>query len=149
MLLFLKAALVVILPLSPVTPGAINAAVTQANIKTTICTSGYTATIRPPATYTTALKKKQLATTYSMFANKNLGSYEEDHLISLELGGNPSDPKNLWPEPYANPNGARIKDQVEDKLHTLVCTNKLTLAAAQKLIATNWYAAYLQYLAKK
>ena len=26
--------------------------------------------------------------------------YQEDHLISLELGGNPTDPRNLWPEPY-------------------------------------------------
>ena len=25
---------------------------------------------------------------------------EEDHLISLEVGGNPFDARNLWPEPY-------------------------------------------------
>jgi hypothetical protein len=26
--------------------------------------------------------------------------YEEDHLISLEDGGDPTDPRNLFPEPY-------------------------------------------------
>ena len=147
--ILVKAALLVVLPISSVTPGAVNPAVTQANIKTTICTSGYTATIRPPANYTTGLKKWQLANTYKAFTDKNLGDYEEDHLISLELGGNPTDPKNLWPEPYANPNGARVKDQIEDKLHVLVCSNKMTLAMAQYLISTNWYSAYLQYVAKK
>ena len=29
-----------------------------------------------------------------------MSDYQEDHLISLELGGNPTDPRNLWPEPY-------------------------------------------------
>jgi hypothetical protein len=28
----------------------------------------------------------------------NPKDYEEDHLISLELGGAPRDPKNLWPQ---------------------------------------------------
>ena len=98
--ILVKAVLVAVLPISSVTPGALNLAVTQSNIRTTICISGYTATIRPPANYTTGLKKWQLANTYKSFANKNLGAYEEDHLISLELGGNPVDPKNLWPQPY-------------------------------------------------
>lgn len=145
--LLVKAALVVVLPISSVTPGAINPAVTQANIKSTICTSGYTATIRPPATYTTGLKKWQLANTYKSFADKNTRSYEEDHLISLELGGNPKDPKNLWPQPYAGI-GAHAKDFLENKLRALVCTGKITLTTAQKLISTNWYAAYQQYVLK-
>ena|ERR1035437_3681728 len=144
-----KAVLVIVLPISSVTPGAINVNVTQANIKTTICTSGYTSTIRPPSNYTTRLKKWQLANTYKVFANKSLSAYEEDHLISLEIGGNPIDPKNLWPEPYANPNGARVKDEIENKLHALVCSGKMLLVTAQHLISTNWYEAYQQYVVKK
>jgi len=31
------------------------------------------------------------------YVDKAPSHYEEDHLISLELGGNPRDPKNLWP----------------------------------------------------
>lgn len=66
--------------------------------------------------------------------------YEEDHLIPLEVGGNPTDPNNLWPEPYAEPNGARDKDKVENSLHDRVCSGQMTLADAQGLIATNWEA---------
>ena len=59
-----KAVAAVVLPLSAVTPGATNPAVTQANIQQTICKANYTATIRPPASYTTKLKISQLAGAY-------------------------------------------------------------------------------------
>src|SRR5438093_1291216 len=42
------------------TPGTINPDVTQANLATTICSSGWTQTVRPPAGYTNALKLAQL-----------------------------------------------------------------------------------------
>lgn len=147
-MILVKAVMAVVLPISSVTPGAINPAVTQANIKTTICVPGFTSSIRPPASYTTKLKKLQLATTYSIFKDKTLSAYEEDHLISLELGGHPTDPKNLWAEPYAG-TGAKTKDQIENKLHDLVCSGTITLALAQKEIATNWYKAYLKYIGVK
>lgn len=38
------------------TPGAVNPAVTQKNIHSTICKKGWTATIRPRESYTEALK---------------------------------------------------------------------------------------------
>jgi Protein of unknown function (DUF3761) len=135
-----------ILPISSVTPGAINSNITQANIQSTICIDGYTATIRPPDSYTTNLKRKQLAGSYSFYHDSNLADYEEDHLISLEIGGSPTDPKNLWPEPYAGATGARVKDLVENKLHDLVCSGKMLLATAQKAIASNWYLAYQKYV---
>ena len=147
-MIFVKVVAAIVLPLSSVTPGSTNPAVTQANIQQTICKSGYTATIRPPASYTTKLKISQLAGAYKAFKDKAPASYEEDHLISLEIGGNPTDPKNLWPEPYAG-TGARIKDQVENKLHALVCAGTMPLAKAQKLIATNWWSAYQTYVAVK
>jgi len=146
-MIFLKAVATIVLPLSTVTPGATNPAVTQANIQQTICKTNFTSTIRPPASYTTKLKISQLAGAYKVYADKTPASYEEDHLISLEIGGNPTDPKNLWPQPYAG-TGARIKDQVENKLHNLVCANKMTLADAQKAIIANWYAAYQKYVGK-
>ena len=40
------------------TPGAINPDITQANIQQTVCLRGFTKTIRPPAYYTSRLKKK-------------------------------------------------------------------------------------------
>lgn len=70
-----------------------------------------------------------------------MGDYEEDHFISLELGGSPKDPKNLWPEPHPSVNE---KDRVENYLHSEVCSGKLSLAQAQQEIAKNWYEIYVQ-----
>lgn len=135
------------LPTKSLTPGATNRAVTPATIKTTICKKGgYTKSIRPPMEYTEALKKKQLK--QSRYTDKKPRDYEEDHLISLEIGGDPKSPRNLWPEPYAGTCGAHVKDKLEDKLHTLVCTGKVQLRTAQHAISTNWVAAYNKYVGK-
>ena len=112
------------------TPGTTSPAVTQATIKKTICVPGYTATIRPPSSYTSALKAKQLA---SYYKGNCPGACEEDHLISLELGGNPTDEKNLWPEP-----NYQSKDACENRLNAAVCSGALTLHAAQVGISHNW-----------
>jgi hypothetical protein len=128
------------------TPGAVNPAVTQANIHRTICVRGWTATVRPSSSLTTALKVKQLATGYAYHGDRVKGHYEEDHLISLELGGAPAAAANLWPEPYASAEGARVKDRVENKLHALVCAGTLRLSVAQHVIASNWWAAYKTYV---
>jgi hypothetical protein len=118
------------------TPGALSSAVTQANIQSTICTPGYTSTVRPPESVTEPEKDASLA------AYGDPGpahEYEYDHLVSLELGGAPNDPRNLWPEPGRSPNP---KDKLEDRLRRMVCAGELTLAAAQSEIATDWVAAY-------
>jgi hypothetical protein len=135
-----------VLPDHARTPGAVNPDVTQANITVTICVSGWTSTIRPPSSYTTALKEQQLATGYAYQGDLNPGDYEEDHLISLELGGSPRSQLNLWPEPYFTTDGAQLKDQIENKLHALVCDGALSLTAAQQAIATNWFTAYQTYI---
>ncbi len=41
-------------------PGAINPAVTQANIQATICVRGWTRTVRPPEHFTYRLKRRQI-----------------------------------------------------------------------------------------
>jgi hypothetical protein len=108
------------------TPGVLNPDVTQANIRSTICRHGWTATIRPPTDYTNDLKRKQMR----LYGEKgSLSDYQEDHLISLELGGNPTDPRNLWPEPY--PRAADV-DKIENELNAEVCSGQLTLAEAQQ-----------------
>src|SRR5664279_2671324 len=135
-----------VLPNHARTPGAVHPSVSQANIGQTICVSGWTATIRPPASFTTRLKKEQLASGYTYKGDRATKDYEEDHLISLEIGGAPSAEANLWPEPYNSPEGARVKDVIESKLHTLVCGHAISLATAQKAIATNWWAAYQTYV---
>ena len=79
--------------------GAINQDITQRNISENICNPHWsTKSERPPARYTTALKIEQLK--QLGYGDQSTADYEEDHLISLELGGNPTDSSNLWPEPY-------------------------------------------------
>jgi hypothetical protein len=108
------------------TPGVLNPDVTQANIRSTICRQGWTTTIRPPTDYTNDLKRKQMR---KYGETGSLSDYQEDHLISLELGGNPTDPRNLWPEPY--PRAAEV-DKIENELNAQVCSGQLTLAQAQQ-----------------
>jgi hypothetical protein len=134
------------LPRPALTPGAIDPRVTQANISTTICVPGYTKTVRPPVTYTSPLKRKQLASGYNLNGDVNPRDYEEDHLIPLEVGGNPTSVKNLFPEPLRGPYGALEKDKLENQMHLLVCTHKISLAAAQKVFAPNWVLGYIRYI---
>lgn len=131
-----------------VTPGATNPDVNQANIHETICKSGWTTTVRPAVSITNALKTKGI-TEYG-YDDSKLGDYEEDHFIPLEIGGNPSDPKNLWPEPYntkldGKTMGAHQKDKVEDLLRKQVCSGEITLKEAQEQISTDWYKVYLAH----
>ena len=46
--------------LPALTPGALNPDVTPATIRQTICSRGWTATIRPPSSYTSELKLEQM-----------------------------------------------------------------------------------------
>ncbi|MEV7597008.1 hypothetical protein AB0O91_06415 [Kitasatospora sp. NPDC089797] len=126
------------------TPGAISPAVDQGNIKDTICKpGGYTSTIRPPVNIT-GKEKSENAKSYGYTGP--MGDAEYDHLISLQLGGDPNDPRNLWVEPPSpghtpgkGPNNP--KDSVETHLHTAICKGQVTLAAAQQAIATDWTTA--------
>ena len=129
-----------------------------------LCAAGFTTkSIRPPVSYTDRLKVLELGDggtitapdgTIYMVAGEHLpgavSDYELDHLVSLELGGDPNDPKNLWLEPWerkGNPplapagQGAESKDVVENRLHREVCNGALTLAQAQQEIMTNWKTA--------
>ncbi len=122
-----------------------------------------TKTVRPSTSYTNRLKQLELGAggtikgpsgrSYTVMGEHlpgTIADYELDHLISLQLGGNPEDPANLWMEPrerkgthLASPGvGAESKDVVEGRLHREVCkTGQLVLPQAQQEIATNWMTA--------
>jgi len=168
------------------TPGAANPDVTQENIGENICNRHWsTRLIRPPAEYTSKLKRQQLreygdtvhqtraqlinpATgkveiTRCVAHSDNMACYEEDHLISLENGGNPTDPRNLWPEPFnthvgnGTVMGAHQKDVVEGFIHDEICrdipyskknsyipaTISVTLRRGQEILAGDWYGCYV------
>lgn len=122
------------------TPGATNPAVTQFTLVSTICVRGYTKTIRPPASYTDQLKHQQLVSGYGSQGDSNPADYEEDHLIPLEVGGNPTDPRNLWPQPRNTAYGAAAKDKVENSVHASVCAGQMTLQQGQAVFVPNWIA---------
>ena len=132
------------LPDSMLTPGAIDSSITQDNINKTICVRGYTKTVRPPAYYTNALKKKQMAA-YG-YSDVDPRHYEEDHLIPLSIGGNPSDPLNLWPQPRISEWNAEKKDILELKLYKLVCDGTVSLDEARREISSNWIETYKRYV---
>src|SRR4029077_1586005 len=117
------------------TPGVANPDVRQETIATTICVAGYSRSIRPPSDYTSRLKVEHMRA-YSLAGSPS--DYQEDHLISLELGGHPTDPRNLWPEPY--PRAADV-DREENRLNGLVCSGELTLARAQARESTMKHTA--------
>lgn len=126
------------LPDAACTPGAIDPAVSQADIQQTICVRGYTATVRPPAAATGRFK----SISYAAYSEQYSTTTELDHLVPLELGG-ASSASNLWVEPnrtlassFNNP-----KDKVENSLHAAVCNGTVTLAAAQNAIAADWTTA--------
>ncbi|MFJ3302121.1 hypothetical protein ACIPSA_03160 [Streptomyces sp. NPDC086549] len=120
-------------------PGAFNSDVTQDTIDSTICVSGWTATVRPSSSYTTALKKKQIVE-YG-YTDTSTSDYEEDHFVPLELGGSPKSELNLWPEPEYGTKTAANKDTVENKLKKAVCAGSVSLEDAQDAIVTDWTTA--------
>ena len=134
------------LPNVKLTPGAVNPAVTQANIRANICVVGWTATVRPPVSYTNQLKYNQLHSGYNLDGDLNMRDYEEDHIVPLEVGGNPSSPLNLFPEPHNIKYSSYVKDQLENQIHRLVCSGRLSLKAGQAIFLSNWEKGYRKYI---
>jgi len=113
------------------TPGALNPAVSQDSLETTLCRpGGYTDSVRPPRSYTDALKPRFMAA-YGVEAEP-IHDYELDHLIPLGLGGAAADPRNLWPEPEFGPDSAAEKNDLAGELNQAVCAGEIGLAASQR-----------------
>ena len=96
---------------------------------------------------------------YGLSYPQPFGLIEDDHVVPIELNGQPNNQLNLYPEPNTPPDPAmekkwglspafvhNPKDILEDVLHQLVCAGKVELAEAQTAIATNWPAAYTKYV---
>lgn len=105
---------------------ALNADVTPSNIHSTICVRGWSASLRPQVRYTQALKRAQLP------MGAKPWDFEEDHIIPICLGGHPTDPQNLRPQPWAQ---ARAKDREEARLCKAVCADRMGLREAQNRMA--------------
>jgi hypothetical protein len=134
------------LPNPVFTPGAIDPAVTAQNLQSTVCVKGYTTKVRPDKKFTNRMKRQQLR--QFNYADRNPKNYEQDHLIPLSIGGNPSDPKNLWPQPRSGAWGAEQKNDLEFVVYKMVCNGDISLADAQQRVARNWIEAYQAWVPK-
>lgn len=124
------------------TPGAVNRAVTQRTIRTTICTPGWAASVRPDVSVTEPWKFRAMRAYGVSTMPGQAQQYEYDHLIPIELGGAPLDTRNLFPQPHEPAaTGSYAKDKVENRLKAEVCAGTVTLAAARKAIRTDWRTA--------
>lgn len=107
-----KAGPAAIYPNPELTPGKTNPDITQANLKTTVCSKGWTGVnkythetakgtdiLRPPVELTNKIK---VQTMKSYVFTDSEADYELDHFISLELGGCPDCVENLWPQAYGD-----------------------------------------------
>ncbi len=129
----------VAVPNPSLTPGEIFPAATTGQI----CRSGYSGSVR-------RVELSQYRAVYAEYGiayPEPRGTYELDHLIPLELGGDNAN-ANLWPEPASPVPGFHEKDQLENALHALVCSGQLDLGQAQQAIARDWYSAYVKYVGR-
>jgi hypothetical protein len=113
------------LPDPACTPGSVFASATVSQI----CTPGYSSSVRDVPDSV----KEQVYAAYGIYSH-TAGSFEVDHLVSLELGGDNS-VANLWPE--VSP-GFHEKDTIENELHADICSGRVALAVAQRQIARDW-----------
>ena len=113
-------------------PGAVDPAITQANVHATVCRLAYTKAVRPSEEWSRALKSRLLI---EQHLPGKIQDYELDHLIPLGIGGAPRDLANLWLQTWPE---ARAKDDDEAALRHAVCTGRLTLEQAQRRILEQW-----------
>lgn len=73
---------------------------------------------------------------------------EVDHACALTLGCNNSI-HNLWIQPYDPERkwNAHVKDQLEVKMHKMICKENADIPTLQREIATDWISAYKKYVA--
>jgi len=124
------------LPNPELTPGSVFVGVSAAQV----CVPGYARSVRN-------VPHEEKLEVYHLYQipHHKPRSYEIDHLVSLELGGD-NTMANLWPQPYEGQWGAHTKDRLENELHRRVCNGSMPLAEAQREIYSDWVATYRKYL---
>jgi hypothetical protein len=121
------------LPNASLTPGAVSR-LTSAEL----CTG-----VRPSRLVSDSARR-QVLRSYGI-EDAPASAFELDALITPELGGS-TDVANLWPQRYTSPVwNARVKDELERLLPSLVCRGEITLAEAQREIASDWVTSYRRH----
>jgi hypothetical protein len=110
----------------------------------TICIPGYSKTVRNVS----GKLKNRVYNLYNV-PQEERGRYSSkvDHLIPLSIGGS-NDLTNLWPHYYETKSnhGVLKKNQLENKLHKLVCDKEIDIREAQECISSDWISCYNKYV---
>ena len=126
----------------PDTTGAVDPAIAQANIDTTICRPGYARSVRPAYAVTGPLKRRLMQ---AQHPGESATDYELDHLIPISLGGAPLDLRDLWLQPRRGQRNAADKNALAYVLWRLVCEHRVPLQTAQQAMRHDWTKAYATY----
>jgi hypothetical protein len=82
---------------------------------------------------------------YGVWRIARTREFQVDYLVNPQLGGT-GEIRNLWPQPYGPTLwNAHAKDDLEERLHQMVCSREIGISEAQHELATNWIAAYKKY----
>ncbi len=126
-------------------PGVADPLVTQDTIAATICAPGYVARVSPPSAYLVLLRAQQLKA-YGFDGDPS--TYREDHVLPIALGGDPRDPRNLWPQTQAGL-VSDYRDELERWAHDEVCAGRMTLVSVQQQMLRDWRALYQVMLSSR
>lgn len=121
------------------TPGAVDPAIGQRDIASTICDPGFLSSRTPRPSWTAAARRR-LAT--ARRPGESPQDFALDQLVPISLGGAASDARNLWLQSWTGPWNASRKDVLETVMHRMVCSGELPLKVAQQAIAGDWIETY-------
>ena len=121
------------------TPGAVDPAITQRDLASTVCDPGYLSARTPRPSWTAAVRRRLAS---ARLPGESAENYALDQLVPISLGGAASDARNLWLQSWTGPWNASRKDALETVLHRMVCNGELTLDSARHAIASDWIETY-------
>jgi hypothetical protein len=101
----------------------------NANLET-ICEYGCSKRVRPPRSFTDAVKLKLLREAGLVWQDKRL--YELDHIIPICAGGDPNDPRNMRLQEWES---ALRKDSAEVELCREICDGRIDLREAARTLS--------------
>lgn len=86
-------------------------------------------------------EKSAVERAYGMQARAYGRTIEIDHIVPLELGGS-NDISNLFPESGTGAASYHAKDQLENRIHDMLCAGHIRLRAAQTQMGVDWVLLY-------
>lgn len=122
------------LPNNLQTPGAAS----KVDVKK-LCAADFESSVKPATDW----QKAEALSRYGLRPEKFDGAL--DHVVPVALGGT-NDPDNLYPFHAQGEFTAAAKQELEAKLHDLVCSGKMSVKQAQDVFKKDWTKGYKQYI---